>query len=318
MKKILLSITILAIIGMMTVNGQSTLIISENFQTWEATEDIDDSKCSAGVELEWGITRTLELTTASGTAEIPVTLYQAGVAPECESRRIEDADPPGSIENLPGVTTGWVSLNKLRNADGNSIPMDSIEFSPDTLGEFIFGPVPQIDSIKVAHSATGGGRGFRIYKSDDGETWERASDDEYWDGADCQRGDVNTVVIDETEVYIKFTSGFKSSDNTSQFTRLHNIDVWGVPGAVNATKNISEESMFSIYPVPAEDFVNINLATDLTNSELQIIDIVGKTVYSKVVDQQAFRIDISNLNSGIYFIQITHNGARHAQQLLVK
>ena len=35
MNKLLLSITLLTFIGMMGVNGQSTLIISENFQAWE-------------------------------------------------------------------------------------------------------------------------------------------------------------------------------------------------------------------------------------------------------------------------------------------
>ncbi len=309
MKKLLLAITMLTIIGIMGVNGQSTLIISENFQEWQATEDTDPSTCSAGVVIEDSITRSLTLTTSTGTVEIPVTLIKCGIAPECESRRIEDG---GATVNLPGVTTGWVLLNKL-----NGATIADYMTSTDTIGEFIFGPVPQIDSIRFAHSATGGNRGIRIYKSTDGVIWERASEDEFWDGADDQLGDVNTVAINETDVYIKFTSGFKQSDETSQYSRLHNIDVWGVPGVVN---NIDETKtdMLSIYPVPAKDFIIIKLAADAVNSTLQIIDVLGKTVYSGIVDKQTSRIDISNLKSGTYFIQIKHNGQKYVKQLMVK
>ncbi|MBN1414893.1 MAG: T9SS type A sorting domain-containing protein [Bacteroidales bacterium] len=299
----------LTFIGMMSVNGQSTLIISEDFQDWEATEDTDPSTCSAGVVIEASLTRSLTLTVSSGTIEIPVTLIKCGIAPECESRRIEDG---GATENLPGVTTGWVLLNKL---DGYTI--SDYLTSPDTIGEFIFGPVPQIDSIRFAHSNTGGNRGIRIYKSSDGETWERASEDEFWDGDDCQLGDVNTVEINATDVYIKFTSGFKMSDETSQYSRLHNIDVWGIPGDVNYVNN-TEMDMLNIYPVPANDFIIVKLAADDVNSELQIIDVVGRTVYSRVVDRQTSSIDISNLKSGMYFIQITHNNEKYVKRLMVK
>jgi hypothetical protein len=315
MKKLLLSIALLTSIGMVGVNGQSTLIISENFQAWEPTEDTNPDTCSRGVVLEYGITRELTLTTSTGTAQIPVTLYKCGIAPECESRRIEDG---GAMDNLPGVTKGWVLLNKLTNGSGGTITMDKVDESPDTLGEFIFGPVPQIDSIRFAHSATGGNRGIRIYKSADGITWERASEDEFWDGADCQLGDVNTVEINATNVYIKFTSGFKQSDQTSQYSRLHNIDVWGIPGVVNYVKNNIKDNMLNIYPVPAKDFIIIKLATEAINSELQIIDVAGKPVYRCVVDQQTSGIDISNLISGIYFIQITHNDKKYVKQLVVK
>ncbi len=309
MKKLLLSITMLTFIGMMGVNGQSTLIISENFQNWEATEDTNPDTCSRGVVLEDLNTRYMTLTTSSGTVEIPVTLIKCGIAPECESRRIEDG---GATENLPGVTTGWVLLNKL---DGYTI--DNYLTSPDTLGEFIFGPVPQIDSIKFAHSNTGSNRGIRIYKSTDAVIWERASEDEFWDGDDCQLGDVNTVEINATDVYIKFTSGFKQSDQTSQYSRLHNIDVWGIPGDVSKINNTNID-MLNIYPIPAKDFIIIELAADATNSELQIIDILGRAVYSCFIDRQTSSIDLNNLNSGIYFIQITNNDEKYVKQLMVK
>ncbi len=313
MKKTLLSIAMLTIIGMMSAFGQSTLIISENFQGWEPTLDTDDTKCSAGVQHEYDITRNLRLVTTGDTVDLPVTLYKAGIAPECEARRVEDADPPGSVENLPGVTTGWVSLAKISDAT-----IDDIEFSPDTIGEFIFGPVSQIDSMRFAHSATGGSRGIRVYFSSDGENWLRASEDEFWDGDDSQAGDVNSVEIMATDVYIKFASGFKQSDGTSQYSRLHNLDVWGIPGTISSNRSISKESnKLTIYPVPAKDYIYINLDAEASNSELQIIDVVGKTVYRDVYQQES-PLDISNLKSGLYFVKITNDQDSYVKQLLIK
>ena len=112
--------------------------------------------------------------------------------------------------------------------------------------------------------------------------------------------------------------GSSRSDQTSQFTRLHNIDVWGVPGVVNSVENTTKNDILNIYPVPAQDFIVIKLAEEAVNSELQIIDAAGKTINRRVVDQQTSSIDIGNLNSGIYFIQITHNGEKYGKQFMVK
>jgi len=314
MKKLLLSITMLTIVGLMGIFAQSTLIISENFQGWEPTLDTDPETCSGGVQHEYDIERNLRLVTAGDTVDLPVTLYKAGIAPECESKRIERADPPGSIENPPGVTTGWVSLAKISGAT-----IDDIEFSPDTIGEFIFGPVPQIDSMRFAHSATGGSRGLRVYISSDGINWIRPTEDEFWDGDDSQAGDINSVELYETDVYVKFASGFKMSDNTSQFSRLHNLDIWGIPGTISSNRGISKESSnLNIYPVPASDLVSINLEGSVSNSEIQIVDIVGKIVYRGILMQQKSQVDISNLKSGMYFVQVKHNQESFVKQLLVK
>lgn len=311
MKKILLTITMLTIIGLLIVNAQSELIISENFQEWEATEDTDESSCSAGVTVEESLKRSFNLVTTEGIKEIPVTLIKCAIAPTCESRRVEDSG--GATDNFPGVTPGWVMLNKISGATTENY----IE-SPDTLGEMIFGPIPHIDSIIVAHSATGSKRGIRVFYSYNGEDWVRATEDELWDGEDCQLGDVNTIGIYESEVYIKFTSGFKMTDSTSQFTRIHNIDVYGIPGKASAVNDISLDNMLSIYPNPASDFIHIDLAKDISNANLQITNIQGKILYSCNIDQQKSNIDISKLKSGMYIVQLTHKNQMYVKQLIVK
>ena len=297
----------------MIVKAQSELIISENFQTWEATEDTDDSKCSAGVTIQNENTGTLEILTEDGVKEIQVTLIKCAIAPECESRRVEDSGTPPTVDNLEGITTGWVMLNKL--SDGK---VETYTESLDTIGEFIFGPVPHIDSIRIGHSATGGNRGFRIYTSYDGIEWQRPTENEFWDGADCQRGDVNTVEIYESDIYIKITSGFKRSDSTSQYTRIHNIDVWGIPGVLTSNDVVAENEMLSVYPNPAKGVIKVDVADELANGKLQIIDVLGKTVYNCMLNQQKSTIDISKLHSGNYFVQVSNNKKTSVKQLIIK
>jgi hypothetical protein len=66
-------------------------------------------------------------------------------------------------------------------------------------------------------------------------------------------------------------------------------------------------SNFEVYPNPANDFITVN---GITQSQVTILDITGKTVSSVNAMQQ--RIDISLLAPGVYFVEATT--ARGIQQ----
>jgi len=68
-----------------------------------------------------------------------------------------------------------------------------------------------------------------------------------------------------------------------------------------------------VYPIPANSFTNIDLG-QIKVKELEIINSLGQKVYSQVIEQQFLRLDISNYNTGIYFIQMRTPG----NQLLTK
>lgn len=303
MRKKITILFLLAVAVVYIANSQSTLIISENFQSWEPTEDTDESTCSAGVVMEASLTRTMTLTTQSGTTDITVSMIKCGIAPECDSRRVEDGGLP---ENPAGITRGWVLLNKL---DGYT--WDNFEESPDTIGEFIFGPIPQIDSIVMGHSATGSNRGIRVYKSDDGENWERATEDEFTDG-DSQAGVVHRVDIGATNVYIKFTSGFKQSDGTSQYTRLHNIDVYGIPGAGAGYIDNMKDPDIIFYYNSGSDLLMVNGKVNAIN----IYDCLGKVVKT-VQGEDITSVSMADLRSSLYIIEaFDHNQNRIVKKII--
>lgn len=74
-------------------------------------------------------------------------------------------------------------------------------------------------------------------------------------------------------------------------------------------------SKISVVPNPAKSFVNI---TNAENSTVKIINIAGQTVFSENISAQSKQINVSELNSGIYFIEILKNGEKTVQKLIIE
>lgn len=281
MKKLITFLLLTVLTGGIYSFGQSSeLIISEDFQDWEPTVDSNEADCEDGLQFETENIRQMELTLVGATENINVTLIKCGISPECDSKRFERDGTPST----EGITVGYVALSK-------------IEAETDTIGQFIFGPIPHIDRIVFGHSATGSNRGIRIYKSSDGETWERASDDEFYSGTDSQAGEVNEVTMDETDVYIMFTSGIKQSDGTSQHSRLHNIEVYGIPGEPIAVAGPQKAESVSIIPAGSGLF---RLEGEI--SMVSVYSTTGALVYSMKGNSLNI-MDLTGVPEGIYIVQ---------------
>src|SRR5690606_27320609 len=89
-------------------------------------------------------------------------------------------------------------------------------------------------------------------------------------------------------------------------------DVFHV-GAATFTQKNSIEGLSS-YPNPASDVVNV-ISNSLTNKDIVIIDLLGKTVLKANVSQS---VNISSLKSGVYMMQITQDGKSATRKLVVK
>lgn len=77
------------------------------------------------------------------------------------------------------------------------------------------------------------------------------------------------------------------------------------------------ENSISIFPIPVKNFLNIDVESN-TLSNVKIFNVLGKNVIS--VDGQTLnansKIDLSDLNEGIYFIEITIENERLVKQFL--
>lgn len=75
-----------------------------------------------------------------------------------------------------------------------------------------------------------------------------------------------------------------------------------------------KENPISIYPNPATDIVKIKTNN---NSTINIINVVGKTIYNSNVPQNETTIDVSTWSQGIYFVNIINeNGKKNSYKLI--
>ena len=94
--------------------------------------------------------------------------------------------------------------------------------------------------------------------------------------------------------------------NTPAYFALDDLDF--IP-----LENISEHAKqeFKIYPSPINDWLSIQGG----NGKVQIVDLTGK-VFQSFEHQEFSKIDVSNLESGTYFVQMTKEGIISCQKLI--
>ena len=64
------------------------------------------------------------------------------------------------------------------------------------------------------------------------------------------------------------------------------------------------EASFSIYPNPVNDKLYIETLTQTQTLTIEIYDVYGRRQELSVINCQPSAIDVSNLNSGVYFVKV--------------
>ncbi|MCB0695944.1 MAG: T9SS type A sorting domain-containing protein [Chitinophagaceae bacterium] len=85
--------------------------------------------------------------------------------------------------------------------------------------------------------------------------------------------------------------------------------------------NVSGKTLdLSVYPNPAHNVVNINWGTYTQNVATVVIsDVTGKKVYAAQVSMNAnTTVDVSSLNSGMYFMSINSANGSNTQKMLIQ
>lgn len=113
------------------------------------------------------------------------------------------------------------------------------------------------------------------------------------------------------DIYEDITYELKIStyDNKSQTYSLH-INIEDEATSVNEIS----KSEIKVYPNPVTDYVEIS---GIKESDLiQIIDLNGKQIIKQIVDENSEKIDVSKLERGIYFIQVSNNNENYTQKII--
>lgn len=98
-------------------------------------------------------------------------------------------------------------------------------------------------------------------------------------------------------------------ENNGNVTRV----MWQKSSPFVGVEEMNAKPMFSLYPNPAKDMINI--ATDkIDNSIISIIDITGKEVKSIAFNTSNISLNISDLDAGVYFYSVRNRATGKVTQ----
>jgi hypothetical protein len=81
-----------------------------------------------------------------------------------------------------------------------------------------------------------------------------------------------------------------------------------------ASVPINKELKFSLFPNPTSDILTIQ--SESRFEEITIYDISGATVYNTQASEKTISIDLSKLNSGVYFLEANFNGELQRKRIM--
>ena len=123
--------------------------------------------------------------------------------------------------------------------------------------------------------------------------------------------------------YTVFEKEFQFFSDQSGFTGYHDMALWvvktdymgysytAVPGSIETGR------LFSIYPNPASQEFRIHSLADLRNASIVIMNLLGQELRQENVVGNDIGVDLKNLPSGIYMVQITQQGKLLSREKLV-
>lgn len=143
---------------------------------------------------------------------------------------------------------------------------------------------------------------FTIYRSSDLKSWEKVVKIK---GKGNSSQETSYSFTDENPLKGMNYYKLKQTDFDGRYEEFNPISIL-----------IGNRNSISVYPNPAKDVLFIHTENQQLQMSLQISDYSGKTIYSYSGEQQS--IDISTLNTGIYFLSIEINGNTERHKIEVQ
>jgi len=167
--------------------------------------------------------------------------------------------------------------------------------------------------------------------SDGGSTWKTPVDvtpNVAWIGMkECVFGSMVPTVDDKIRIVFQMDNEpgliVRGDEDLVEFNDIVyiEIDTVGLFGTSVSVNDIKNTTQFTVYPNPANDYTSIAISLDKTEKViLTIVDLLGKEIskeekvfYSGTTTE---RLDVSNFQNGVYFINL-HVGNKITTQKLV-
>jgi hypothetical protein len=110
---------------------------------------------------------------------------------------------------------------------------------------------------------------------------------------------------------------FNSENNGYTVSLFGGIYKYTQPSA-SINKNKANQFEFSIFPNPTTNFFTINIENGFDKkTQVNILNLDGKLVYSDKLISNKTKIDLSNYGSGIYFVSIVLDGNKMSTKKII-
>ena len=93
------------------------------------------------------------------------------------------------------------------------------------------------------------------------------------------------------------------------------VRAYAVHGNTTGVEAISKENIFTLYPNPVKNVLNINFKEN-TNARIEIISITGQVVKRLETTNAKTVVNTHNLPKGVYFARINVNGTTYTQKFV--
>ncbi|MBW7866710.1 MAG: T9SS type A sorting domain-containing protein [Brumimicrobium sp.] len=75
---------------------------------------------------------------------------------------------------------------------------------------------------------------------------------------------------------------------------------------------------FTVYPNPANDILNVSFPSLKGEVAIEMVDALGRSVYTSNVNSTSETINVASLNQGIYFVKVTNNNVTTTQRVVIR
>lgn len=72
----------------------------------------------------------------------------------------------------------------------------------------------------------------------------------------------------------------------------------------------------SVYPNPFNSALTVSLKDNTSSAKVNVTDVTGKAVYTETLTQKETILNLDNLQSGIYFLELSSNGQKTVKKII--
>lgn len=80
----------------------------------------------------------------------------------------------------------------------------------------------------------------------------------------------------------------------------------------------SDEDLLAIFPNPVSDHLNVSVPSGFQNLTIELYDLTGRVVFTRVLDEGLERLEMTHVPSGSYVMTLSHERHHWTQKIVVK